>query len=145
MKPLILIAFSLAAITAHAADNDNDKFEITLVKDSRAVRTQSITTTPGIEGSYTLMTSTPAVTEVNTLLGSVENVATERKSGFTSKVRYQPYSDNGIQFVTAIVDYAWLDNGVTISKGHHVMKVKVGETVTLPGANGVELKVLVKS
>jgi hypothetical protein len=143
MKKIVMLALCMSAVTAFA--QDALQFDITAVKkgSSLETRTLKVMTVPGSEGIFTNMAEEAAVNEVNTRYGQVELKPVKIQTGIVGKIQYKPTKDANV--IDVAVEYEWLDKSAIISKGQHLVKAKVGETITLPGANGIEVKLAVKS
>lgn len=143
MKKIVVFALCMAAVTAFA--KDAQEFEITVVKKGTALATKMllVKTVPGSEGIFTSMTEEAAVNEVNTHYGQVQLKPVKLHTGIVGKIEYKPTKD--LNIIDVAVEYEWVDKSAVISKGRHLVQAKVGETITLPGANGVEVKLAVKS
>lgn len=143
MKKIAFFVLCMAAVTAFA--KDAQEFEITAVKNGTALETKSlhVMTVPGSEGIFTSMKEEAVVNEVNTHYGQVQLKPVKLHTGIAGKVEYKPTKDANI--IDVAVEYEWVDKNGVISKGRHLLQAKVGETITLPGANGVEVKLVVKS
>ena len=133
----------MSAVSAFA--QDSLQFNITAMKEGAPLekKTLSVRTVPGSEGMFTNMQEEAAVNEVNSRYGKVELTPLTLHSGIFGKVRYKPTKEDNV--VDMAVEYEWVEKNAVVSKGLHMVKAKVGETITLPGANGVELKLTVKS
>lgn len=145
MKKIAMLTVYMLAATAFA--QEALQFNLTLAQKgehgaSGETNSLMIVTVPGSEGIFTNMTEAAIVNEVNSHYGQVQLKPVKIQTGVFGKVQYIPTKEANL--IDVAIEYEWVERSVVVSKGQHMVKAKVGDTITLPGANRVEVKLAVK-
>lgn len=94
-------------------------------------KTAQITTVPGIEANWGVITPQYLVREVNSTYGVTRVVNTNVETGMVITVL--PVSVDADGKVTTKLTYTILEKGVAVAKGTHLEKIVRGESIEFPG------------